>query len=90
MRLQQISEIKLSRLRHTCEQSSISGDSGDVDIISVFIVSETACIQVFNIRNGVNFGSETFFPEIDESINESSLLVYLLVNIICLDKYQKK
>ena len=65
---------QIESLRHTCEQSSISGDSGDVDIISVFIVSETACIQVFNIRNGVNFGSETFFPEIDENINESSLL----------------
>jgi excinuclease ABC subunit C len=45
-----------------------------VDIISIFIISETACVQVFNIRNGVNFGSETFFPEIDETINESALL----------------
>ena len=28
----------------------------------------------FNIRNGVNFGHKTFFPEIDETINESALL----------------
>ena len=65
---------QINSLRHTCEQSVISGEKGDLDIISAFIVSETACVQVFNIRNGVNFGSETFFPEIDESINESSLI----------------
>ena len=65
---------QIESLRHTCEQSVVSAEKGDVDIISVFIVSETACIQVFNIRNGVNFGNETFFPEIDETINESTLL----------------
>jgi len=65
---------QIESLRHTCEQSVVSGEKGDVDIISVFIISETACIQVFNIRNGVSFGNETFFPDIDESINESSLL----------------
>ena len=65
---------QIESLRHTCEQSSISSEKGDVDIISVLIRSETACIQVFNIRNGVNFGNETFFPEIDETITESTLL----------------
>ena len=65
---------QIESLRHTCEQSVVSGEKGDVDIIAAFIVSETACIQVFNIRNGVSFGNETFFPDIDESINESSLL----------------
>lgn len=65
---------QIESLRHTCEQSIVSSNKGDVDIISIFIISETACVQVFNIRNGVNFGSETFFPEIDETINESALL----------------
>ncbi len=65
---------QIEALRHTCEKSTISSEKGDVDIISVFIISETACIQVFNIRNGVNFGNETFFPEIDETITESALL----------------
>ena len=65
---------QIESLRHTCEQSIVSASKGDVDIISIFIISETACVQVFNIRNGVNFGSETFFPEIDETINESALL----------------
>ena len=65
---------QIESLRHTCEQSVVSGEKGDVDIISAFIISETACIQIFNIRNGVSFGNETFFPDIDESINESSLL----------------
>ena len=65
---------QIESLRHTCEQSVVSGEKGDVDVIAVFIVSETACIQVFNIRNGVSFGNETFFPVIDDSINESSLL----------------
>ncbi len=65
---------QIDSLRHTCKQSTISGEKGDLDIISAFIVSETACIQVFNIRKGVNFGNETFFPNIDESIDESSLI----------------
>ena len=65
---------QIESLRHTCEQSAISGDKGEIDIISVIIISETACIQVFTVRNGVNFGNETFFPDIDESIDESSLL----------------
>ena len=65
---------QIEALRHTCEQSIVSGEKGDVDVISVFIKSATACIQVFNIRNGVNFGNETFFPDIDETINESTLI----------------
>ena len=65
---------KIESLRHTCEQSAVSGDKGNIDIISVFIISDTACIQVFSIRNGVNFGNETFYPDIDESIDESALL----------------
>ena len=65
---------QIESLRHTCEQSSVSSEKGDVDLISVFIQSDTACIQVFNIRNGVNYGNETFFPDIDETINESTLL----------------
>lgn len=65
---------QIESLRHTCEKSSISSDSGDVDIITVSIKSETACIQVFNIRNGVNFGNETFFPDIDEGMVEGTLL----------------
>ena len=77
---------QIESLRHTCEQSIVSANKGDVDIISIFIISETACVQVFNIRNGVNFGSETFFPEIDETINEISLeyggkfLFFLMIN----------
>ncbi len=65
---------KIESLRHTCEQSAVSGDKENIDIISVFIISDTACIQVFSIRNGVNFGNETFYPDIDESIDESALL----------------
>ena len=65
---------QIESLKHTSEQSIVSGEKGDVDIISVFIVAQTACIQVFNIRNGVSFGSETFFPEIYDDINESSLI----------------
>ena len=65
---------QIESLKHTSEQSIVSGEKGDVDIISVVIVSQTACIQVFNIRNGVSFGSETFFPEIYDDISESALI----------------
>ena len=65
---------QIESLKHTSEQSSVSTNKGDIDIISVLIISGIACIQVFNIRNGVNFGHKTFFPEIDETINESALL----------------
>tara|TARA_B100000575_G_scaffold155107_1_gene123756 strand:+ start:57 stop:1835 length:1779 start_codon:yes stop_codon:yes gene_type:complete len=65
---------QIESLKHTSEKSAVSTDKGDIDIISVIIDSGIACIQVFNIRNGVNFGHKTFFPEIDETINESALL----------------
>ena len=65
---------QIESLKHTSEQSAVSTDKGDIDIISVLIDSGIACLQVFNIRNGVNFGHKTFFPEIDETINESALL----------------
>ena len=65
---------QIESLKHTSERSAVSTNKGDIDIISVLIDSGLACIQVFNIRNGVNFGHKTFFPEIDETINESALL----------------
>ena len=65
---------QIESLKHTSEKSAVSTDKGDIDIISVIIDSGIACVQVFNIRNGVNFGHKTFFPEIDETINESALL----------------
>ena len=65
---------QIESLKHTSEQSAVTTDKGDIDIISVLIDSGLACLQVFNIRNGVNFGHKTYFPDIDESINESALL----------------
>jgi len=81
---------QIESLRHTCEQSTISGEKGDIDIISVLIVSETACIQVFSIRNGVNFGHETFFPDIDENINESDLLSIFIGQYYMVKKIPKE
>ena len=65
---------QIESLKHTSERSAVSTNKGDIDIISVLIDSGLACIQVFNIRNGVNFGHKTFFPEIDETVDESALL----------------
>lgn len=53
---------QIASLRRVQEQQHISLAQDDLDIIGCSIRADTACIQVFMIRNGRNLGNKTFFP----------------------------
>ena len=57
---------KISMLREVSEQQYVSTGTGNVDIIAVQCEGEIACVQVFNIRAGVNLGNKSYFPTIPE------------------------
>ena len=69
---------QIDSLRQTVKSSDISNEKGDLDIIAAYIENTSSCIQVFNIRNGINYGNEIFYPKINEDTNISTLLSYFI------------
>ena len=57
---------QINSLRQTIKSSDISNEKGDLDIIAAHIEKTSSCIQVFNVRNGINYGNEIFYPKINE------------------------
>ena len=54
------------------------GESGDLDIVAYASAQEQVCMQVFNIRNGLNLGNRGFFPRLPGQIEVSSLMTAFL------------
>ncbi len=69
---------QIQTLRQISERQYVSGERGDLDIVACALEHEVACIQVFNIRKGVNLGNKSFFPVIPGEISEPSLLAAFL------------
>ena len=65
---------KICMLREVSEQQYVSTEKGNVDIIAVQSEGEVACVQVFNIRSGVNLGNKSYFPKIPEVLKEEKIL----------------
>ncbi len=65
---------KISQLRKVSEQQYISAEQGDVDVIAVKCEGEMACVQVFTIRNGINLGNKSYFPNLPEASSEETVL----------------
>lgn len=55
---------QIALLRQISEQQSVSNDGGDSDIIACQLQEHTACVQVFNIRDGINIGNKSFYPQL--------------------------
>ncbi|MBC6413634.1 MAG: excinuclease ABC subunit UvrC [Chromatiales bacterium] len=53
---------QVATLRQVSDQQLITGDGGDTDIIAANIKETHACVQVFNIRGGMNIGNKAFYP----------------------------
>ncbi len=69
---------KIEMLRKVSEQQYVSSEDGDIDIIAVKSEGEIACVQVFNIRAGVNLGNKSYFPNLPEvTTNEKILAAFL-------------
>ena len=78
---------KIGMLREVSEQQYVSTETGNVDIIATQSEGEVACVQVFNIRSGVNLGNKSYFPKIPEVLKEEKILAaflgqYYLTHII--------
>jgi len=63
---------QIEKLRQVSQQQSISGGSGDVDVIAMQYASDVASIQVLTIRKGNNLGNKNFFPKIPHFENSES------------------
>ena len=58
---------QVATLRQVSDQQLISGTGGDSDIIAADIKENHACVQVFNIRGGMNIGNKAFYPNLPNS-----------------------
>lgn len=69
---------KIEQLRAISEQQYISTEDGNVDIIAVQAEGEVACVQVFNIRAGMNLGNKSYFPNMPESKPSEQIMTAFL------------
>ena len=65
---------KIEMLRKVSEQQYVSAQTGDVDIAAVEVEGEIACVQVFNIRAGMNLGNKSYFPRIPDIASEGKII----------------
>ncbi len=55
---------QVALLRQVSDQQLITSEGGDTDIIAGSIKEMHACVQVFNIRGGMNIGNKAFYPNL--------------------------
>lgn len=65
---------KIELLRKVSEQQYISTKDNNVDIIAIQSEGEIACVQVFNIRAGINLGNKSYFPNLPEPTSCEKIL----------------
>jgi len=78
---------KIGMLREVSEQQYVSTEDGNVDIVAVLNEGDVACVQVFNIRAGMNLGNKSYFPKLPEVEKPEKILAaflgqYYLTHII--------
>jgi len=65
---------QISNLRKITEKQHISADKGDIDVIACRAEGGQACVQVFYIRNGLNLGNRSFYPQLPEELSDEQIL----------------
>ncbi len=65
---------KIETLRRVSDRQYVSGERGNLDIIACVVAQQVACLQVFNIRKGLNLGNKSFFPQLPNEVTEPVLL----------------
>lgn len=65
---------QISNLRKVTEKQHISADKGDIDVIACRAEGGQACVQVFYIRNGLNLGNRSFYPQLPEELSDEQIL----------------
>jgi excinuclease ABC subunit C len=69
---------QIEAIRRVCERQYVSGERGDLDIVACAQGQGVVCVQVFNIRSGVNLGNKGFFPVVPEPLAEEALITAFL------------
>lgn len=63
-------------LRKISEQQYVSIDRGEIDVIACVKKAMVVCVQVINIRGGLNVGSRSYYPVLprgDQTITQASV-----------------
>ena len=69
---------KIELLRKVSEQQYVSAQAGNVDIAAVESEGEIACVQIFNIRAGMNLGNKSYFPKIPDIASSEKIIAAFL------------
>ena len=69
---------QIESLQQISEQQSMHAGQGNIDIIAIDIEASLACVQVFNIRNGINLGNRSYYPKITDDVSEATLMKYFI------------
>ncbi len=65
---------RIAALRQIQERQSVSGESGDADVIAMAMRGGEACVSVAFIRNGRNLGNRNFFPRLGAASDPGDIL----------------
>lgn len=66
---------QISALRKVQEKQYISGEKdSDLDVIVGVIHGGVGCIQVFNVRGGLNLGNKSYYPRLSEHTDIGEML----------------
>ncbi|MEA3275516.1 MAG: excinuclease ABC subunit UvrC [Pseudomonadota bacterium] len=65
---------QIATLRRIQERQYVSGEGGDLDIVTCAQEGGVTCVQVFFIRAGRNLGNKAFFPKVPQGTDEGAVL----------------
>lgn len=65
---------QIEQLRRVTERQYVSGESGDLDIIACEVEAAVACVQVFQVRSGLNLGNTGYFPRLPEAMTHGEVM----------------
>src|SRR5690606_6262932 len=51
-------------LRRVQARQFVEGDQADLDVIACAVEGGSACVLVLSFRNGMNFGTRSYFPRV--------------------------
>jgi len=69
---------QIATLRRIQQRQFVSGEGGDLDLVTCVQEGGLSCVQVFFIRSGRNLGNKTFFPKTPEGVDGSGVIAAFL------------
>lgn len=80
---------QIQAIRTVQEQQYITGESGNIDIVTCATKNNQSCIQIMFIRNGMQLGKQQFYQANKEDLGEAEILFRFLSQYY-LDSHQKR